>query len=232
MRGRGGRGGRGGGSRGSMPPLTMPGEEKGAKPALKPTIEKPPELYPPIPNFPVPPAIDATHKALLDKSRGFNDFYRFSGYNVAKKQGLDVERYTDRYRRIPGRRDFFDEQGAPSTQVFPKELITQEDRSRKATMAPYELSATALMALAGDSFLDNVDMLVRSKISRPDDIDDAEKDEDEDDEKKREGDEEEEYQEFEDDEDEMGGGDYTANYEDADEDDDDKAFGEDEGDTL
>jgi hypothetical protein len=71
-----------------------------------------------MPNFPVPQELSLTERAIVDKSRFLAEHFRYSGYHVMReKQSKGVARYSDRYRRVMGARDVFDEMVYPHNTI-------------------------------------------------------------------------------------------------------------------
>lgn len=92
--------------------------------------EEIPSLYPPFPQgtkVGTQDLPDAAALELIDKSRYFADFFRYSGYYQPAKQNdavLHLERYSDRFRRVEGRRRLYEEIVEPSPRIFPEELLS------------------------------------------------------------------------------------------------------------
>lgn len=60
--------------------------------------------------FPAPGELTASERAVVDKSRFLAEHFRYSGYHVLRdNKAKGVARYSDRYRRVMGTRDVFDE---------------------------------------------------------------------------------------------------------------------------
>jgi len=87
-----------------------------------------PERYPPLPNLPVPPSVvSASDRDYLDFAHYLHESLHYSGYYLKpkQKQSIHIHRYSDRYRRIQGKRQFTDEISIPSPHLFPPELFSQ-----------------------------------------------------------------------------------------------------------
>ncbi len=97
--------------------------------------DRPPEIYPPIENFPRPPVIDDPKLIkLIECSRFLTDHFQYSGFYLVptrskSSENISSRRYSDRYRRIKGKRNFFDEINQPSAALFPSELLRGQKRS-------------------------------------------------------------------------------------------------------
>jgi len=227
-------------------------------------FDQPPPLYPPR-ELPQPTPLTQTDKELVERSRFLSETMKYSGYYVvpsgAASRSLPshissstaeagqqqvytpaFERYSDRYRKILGKKNFYDEISQPNPHLFPPELLSAKHRIRSTT-----IFASKAQFLSSKTLANEVARLVAAGSSMP--INDAatqrqtaagdriaaggegvdEEDEDEERPRRRGEDEEEEedqQQEMDEDSDDMDGGDYTGNYYDDDENDDD-AFGDD-----
>lgn len=73
---------------------------------------------------------------LVERARFLGEYFHYSGYYVTKrvKFNADYERYSDRYRKIEGRKNFYDEIAKPSPLLFPRELLDMEYRPSKFAM--------------------------------------------------------------------------------------------------
>jgi hypothetical protein len=192
-----------------------------------------PELYPALPEDclvgkAAPPS--ARGKEVIEKARFLGDFMRYSGYyQSSQSKRLKVTgRYSDRFRRIEGRRDLFDEIVEPSLLVFPPELLSGVARA-SATLhdSPQFLTSESLAkAHAMPRHRESAEDSARSLVERPDEGDEAKEGK----EKGSDDDEEEEEVNL-DDDDEEDDDDYAQQHEDDDED-GAEAFGNDDEDMM
>lgn len=121
------------------PQLKMKGDDDDVDAATAASVvnqnwDKPPERYPVITNLPIFPPLTSFDRELAERSRFLNEHFRYSGYYVMKendqhqadkeRDAPENQRYTDRYRRIPGRKTFVDEIHRPSKLLFPDELLS------------------------------------------------------------------------------------------------------------
>jgi len=87
---------------------------------------KPPDTYPPIKDFENKfrfPPLTETEKAIVLKASALDDAFRYSGYYLTRKrQKPGMERYSDLYKLIAGKRSIYDELSAMPSKIFPKEL--------------------------------------------------------------------------------------------------------------
>lgn len=227
--GKGGKGsGRGSGS--GIRPQSRPTLSEEAKSVLlmKHREEPPPELFPTIPEdrFPKPPVVHVKDKSLINKQRFLSDFFRYSGYyQVGDERTQNVERYSDRYRRIEGQRGLFDEIVEPSLKIFPADLLKGMPKK-----PPTIHNSSVVQYLTSSSFNQAYSTKHREDTVIPQGLKAMlEKEED--------GSSEEEEQPEEelfldnDEEDDLGGGDYTQQYDDMEEE-DDRAFGDEDEATM
>lgn len=182
-----------------------------------------PSLYPPFPTHKLAPKTEllASDQWLIEKSRFYGDFFRYSGYyQTQDAHSAGQQRYSDQYRRIEGQRGLFDEIVEPSLLVFPPELLGNLTKRpptiHSATQFLTSKSLANSLKLPGKGDVDNLaGRLIKNQTA-------DEGDEDEDD--------NEDIEESEQEEDDFGG-DYAEYYEDDDEN-DGLAFGDDDEDVL
>lgn len=183
--------------------------------------------YPPLPgpnSVGQAPGPSARERELIEMSQALGDFFRYSGYYQTGEQNSMPERYSDRYRRIVGCRELFDEIVEPSLLVFPPELLAGLSK-RPPTLhsAAKFVPTTAADAQNGPVDEESAARLMEHPLNAEGEA--AAEDKADDDEVEVEDVVEEE-------DDEMGGGDYTEKYSDDDENDGGMAFGNDDEDVF
>lgn len=115
--------------------------------ALEMKVEppKPPDTYPQIKDFEKKfrfPPLTETEKAVVLKASALDDAFRYSGYYLTRKrQKPGMERYSDLYKLIAGKRSIYDELSAMPSKVFPKELRKEHKRRRRDREREKQLEA-------------------------------------------------------------------------------------------
>jgi len=145
---------------------------------------------------------------------------------------MDVDRYSDMYRKKEGKRDLFDELKSPSTQIFPGELfvgLTPRNSQRGSNL----FYGVDYLSATSDFFNEQVEALYQAHVhlhSQQMDTSVAPKEGKEEEDKKEEEEETVEKMEDEEEAEEVEEeGDYTEQHADDDEDGGETAFGKDDG---
>lgn len=146
-----------------------------------------PQKFPPRPDMPKPVDLTLSEKELVERSRFLSETFKYSGYYVVPdasrtkllhQHGLvsssfapdsgstqiytpTFERYSDRYRKILGKKNFHSEIAHPNPHLFPVELTQEKGRA----MRPQQTTTftSKVQFLSTKALMNEVTRLVTAK---------------------------------------------------------------------
>jgi hypothetical protein len=156
------------------------------------TLDAPPMKFPVRTDLPKPHDLTLSEKELVERSRFLSETFKYSGYYVVpdssrtkllQAHGLvsssfapdsgstqiytpTFERYSDRYRKILGKKNFHAEIAQPNPHLFPPELLQAEKGGRNARMQQHYQTTTftsKVQFLSTKALMNEVTRLVTAK---------------------------------------------------------------------